>query len=332
MTQTQTRVLRAENISHSAIKKLDRERTVVVATLSPLEVHGPHLPLGQDIFEAYALAEKAAEMLAAERDEWTFLLLPPVPVATDCVPHMGSVNFPVNLVRQVAYHLLKPFAQHGFARLAISSFHGGPRHICALEAAADQINREFDVAAASLFSLVLARVQEGNVFYDALRDSPARQINLAQAQLDHHAGFVETSIGLHLWPELMEEGWESLPPCSSQPEDPAQNESSSHLFGHKEERNALQKLRYTLSVGKALSRAVKHYDQHTYHGYPALSSAEQGQLVFDYLAQRCSEILTEFLDRGRELDPHSPLWKFRRLFLSNTVNKIAEDYLKLYSQ
>ena len=47
------RVLKLERLTHDKLKSLDRTRTIVIATLSPLEVHGPHLPLGQEIGRAH---------------------------------------------------------------------------------------------------------------------------------------------------------------------------------------------------------------------------------------------------------------------------------------
>ena len=43
-----------------ALDALDRERAVVVLTVSPLEQHGPHLPLGVDAFTARHFAEEIA--------------------------------------------------------------------------------------------------------------------------------------------------------------------------------------------------------------------------------------------------------------------------------
>ena len=39
-------VHRLEEMSSPALDALDRSRTVIVLTLSPLETHGPHLPVG----------------------------------------------------------------------------------------------------------------------------------------------------------------------------------------------------------------------------------------------------------------------------------------------
>ncbi len=34
------------------IEKLEREKTIFLMAVSPIEVHGPHLPLGTDVFVA----------------------------------------------------------------------------------------------------------------------------------------------------------------------------------------------------------------------------------------------------------------------------------------
>lgn len=43
-------VHRLEEMSTRALDALDRQRTVIILTVSPLEEHGPHLPLGVDAF------------------------------------------------------------------------------------------------------------------------------------------------------------------------------------------------------------------------------------------------------------------------------------------
>ena len=54
-------VHRLEEMSTPALDALDRARTVVMLTVSPLEEHGPHLPVGVDAFTARHLAEAIAE-------------------------------------------------------------------------------------------------------------------------------------------------------------------------------------------------------------------------------------------------------------------------------
>lgn len=330
-TKVSERVLRLDQITHAKISRLDRDRTVVIATMSPLEVHGPHLPLGQDLFEAYALAERTAARIVEKRPDWTVLLLPKVPVAVDCVPHLGSVAFPVTLVRDVAYHLLKPFAKNGFARLAFSSFHGGSRHFCALEDASERLTREFGVPAVSLFSAVLSRIKEGDVFFEGIRDTPGRTITVEQLKQDHHGAFVETSLGLHLWPELVEEGWQELPPLVSK-EEVDREVNDSYLYGYDTKPSLAERVKRNAATVSAIYRAIKHYNEHTYHGYPALASAKQGRDLFDHLVNIAADAAGEFIEQGKSFDGHSPLWKLHLLLLNKSVNTVAEDWLGLYSE
>src|SRR5262245_65602713 len=72
-------------MSTPTLDALDRARTVVVLTVSPLEEHGPHLPVGVDAIAARHFAETIAERLAAGRPGWTALLAPKL--------HLGSFTF-----------------------------------------------------------------------------------------------------------------------------------------------------------------------------------------------------------------------------------------------
>ncbi len=324
------RIHSVEKMSHAALARLDRARACVIATFGPLEVHGPHLPLGQDIMEAYSLAKDTAAALLETRPDWHALLLPPVPVATDALPQLGSVNFPFRLVREVAYYTLRPFAQEGFARLAYSSFHGGPRFFLALESAADALAHEFDAATVSLFSAVLNRVEEGKVFFEALAELPERQITFEQVRQDHHAGFVETSFGLHLWPELVDDGWADLPGCVSTSDQGENRANSSFMYQYAKEAPLLDGLRRVKWTAESIARAVKHFRRETYHGYPGLSSAEEGRRMWIHLVRTAANVAGEFIEQGRAFDGHSPLWKFRHIFLSGVINHVLEDQLGLF--
>ena len=54
-----------------AVDALDRARTLIVVTVSPLEEHGPHLPLGVDAFTARHFAQAIAERVVGGRPGWS---------------------------------------------------------------------------------------------------------------------------------------------------------------------------------------------------------------------------------------------------------------------
>src|SRR5262249_60251087 len=75
-------VHRLEEMSTPALDALDRARTVMLLTVSPLETHGPHLPVGVDAFAARHFAEAVADRLVAARPGWSAVLVPTL--------HLGS--------------------------------------------------------------------------------------------------------------------------------------------------------------------------------------------------------------------------------------------------
>ena len=296
-----------------------------MVAISPLEVHGPHLPIGQDWYEAQVIAEKTIEKLAAEHRDWNFIMMPPVPVSIDCIPHLGSVNFPVKLVEEVAYYTLRPFAKEGFARLVFSSFHGSPRHNCALEAAAERLTGDYGVPAMAVFSAIISRITDGDIFYDAVKDSPSCSITLHQTTKDTHAGFVETSLALSQWPELVEDGWQELPPRTKVPEE---TEGQSYLYGDSKD-SYISKIKTNFDRMSGILQALKHFKANTYSGYPAKSSAESGDLIMEHVTNVAKDVLIEFMEKGSQMDVHSPLWKLRGIFLNKPLNFVADNILKI---
>lgn len=319
-------IRRLDRMTLTDMQALDPRRTLIMCAMSPLEVHGPHLPIGQDLFEADALAGRALEMAAEQLLDWSFVMTPPVPVSIDAIPHTGSVNMTVSVVRDVAFSMLRPFAHRGFARLCFSAFHGSPRHICALEHAAMKLNRLHpDTAAASIFSVATKRMVEGDVFYDAVTKRGASPLKSSQMEKDTHAGFVETSLALHLWPQLVRPGWQDLPAATKVPED---EEGRSFLMGDNQQ-TFMGKISAMKQRIGGIKASVGHFRQHTYSGYPAVSSAEHGKQIFDHLTEMCRDIIIEFVEKGRDMDVHSPLWKLRHVAQNRPFNWFLDNVLKV---
>lgn len=328
MRKDSERIKRLENLTHEALETLNPEKTMVIAAVSPIEAHGPHLPLGQDWFEAIELMEAAVQRATEKWDDWTALIVPPLPIGCDTIPHFGSINYPPHIVRDVAYYALKPFAKKGFARLAYSSFHGGPRHFCALEAAADKLTKNYGVPAMSFFSVVASRMSDSNIFHDAIKHLPDSPISLEEIESDLHGGFTETSLGLHLFPELVADGWQNLEDLVSGSTDDPHKEL---LFGSEKKMDVIHNLKKLGAAVEATLGAVRHYKKYNYSGYPSRSSAEMGKLIFDQVVSVTMEIIEEFMEKGKEMDVHSPVWGARDVLLSPVAHTVLEEWLNFYS-
>ena len=117
------------------IDALDRGRTIFLMAVSPIEVHGPHLPLGTDVFVAEELLQRYAAALHEEYPDYTLVALPSLYLGSDALPVKGSLSVPAPLLRKVLLAYVKGLAAQGFRYLFLADNHGGPRHQMATEAA-----------------------------------------------------------------------------------------------------------------------------------------------------------------------------------------------------
>ena len=90
---------RLEELSTPQLDALDRARTVVILTVSPLETHGPHLPLGVDAFTARHFSESIAERLVASRPGWSVVLAPTLHLGSFTFDSVGTVPIRQRVVR-----------------------------------------------------------------------------------------------------------------------------------------------------------------------------------------------------------------------------------------
>ncbi len=233
------------------------------------------------------------------------------------------------MVREAAFHLLKPFAQQGFGRLLISSFHSSPRHICALEEAADLIANEFGQPTGSLFSMAIARVDEQDFLMQGIKNTRGCKITHQQLLSDFHAGFIETSLAVHLYPKLVKQIWNTLEPLTEKRTDKATSspvrEDDCCTSG---KAPLWQGVLSSVAEIAELARKLDYYRSFNYHGYPALASAEAGRDLLEHLSQTCAQLVVEFIHQGNKMDCHSPLWKYRKLLNSSVLERLMMKFFK----
>ena len=194
-----------------AIDALDRDRTVVLVTSSPLEVHGPHLPVVADIAESEGLIGRAMEKVVARHEEMVVARLPPLFVATDVVPQAGSIRFSPDTVVRVLTELGTSLARQGFRHVWVGNFHGGPRHILAIDRAAHAVNRRAGGKMLSVFGVLLKDITGGSSDLAAVLGGVG---GIAREELkgDAHGGLVETALLLHLTGAHVDPSYRTLPP------------------------------------------------------------------------------------------------------------------------
>jgi len=296
-------------------KKIDKTRTIVTVTCSPIEVHGPHLPVIADNREAEAITAKVIDLMADRHPEVLFLRLPTIYVSADVIPHTGSLMFKSSTIVKVLADLGRTLAKQGFKNIWVTSFHGGPRHFVPIEVAADITNRKYGARMVSLFSLLVKKLTEGT---SQLGHVLGELDGLTPEELDGdtHAGAIETSMLMHLLGECVDPVYKDLermtidlklikdgqPPRSNKP-------------GHTSIPELL----------RGFKAAMKYFETMTYSGKPEISSPEIGEAILDKLAEMAIEPLSDLWTGKLPLEEcHSPVWPLRWLFTWRWVSVIFE--------
>ncbi len=206
---------RLEELSSPALDALDRDRTVILLTVSPLEEHGPHLPLGVDAFTARQLAEAVAERLTTTRPGWTAVLAPPLHLGCFAFEAPGTVSMRQRVVRDVLVDYGSSLARAGFRAILVASGHAGPGHLVALEEAAAIVSRRYGVTMASFTGHLAWEFLRGR-YTDKIEAALGRTLSAEERAAladDAHGGLLETSVMLALHPELVNPAYRTLPPA-----------------------------------------------------------------------------------------------------------------------
>jgi creatinine amidohydrolase len=200
-------------MSMPALDALDRDRTLVVLTASPLEEHGPHLPLGVDAFTARHFAREVAERLIAARPGWSAVLAPTLYLGSFTLDGVGTVTVRQRVVRDVLVDYGRSLARARFRYILVANGHAGPTHLAALDEAATIVSREAGVTMASLSGHLSWEFCSGR-FLDRVEDALGRALTPEERQAfadDAHGGWWETSMMLMLRPDLVDDGFRTLP-------------------------------------------------------------------------------------------------------------------------
>jgi creatinine amidohydrolase len=275
-------VHRLEEMSSPALDALDRERTVALLTVSPLEEHGPHLPVGVDAFAARHFAETIAERLVAARPGWSVILLPTLHLGSFTFETVGTISVRQRVLRDVMVDYGEALARSGFRFVLIANGHAGPGHLTALDEAAAAVSRRHNVVMASFTGHLAWEFLRGR-YVDAIEAELGRALTATERGAfaeDAHGGWWETSLMLLLRPDLVDESFRTLPP-----------------------------VRYSM-----LRRIVPNYPLkgggQGYVGHPALADPTFAKATTEVLMREAMTIVDGLLDgRLKPSDRHSPFFQ-----------------------
>ena len=178
---------------------LDPTTTVALLPVAAIEQHGPHLPLATDALINEAIVSEA---LARVPDNLAVLVLPAMTIGSSLehTAFAGTLSIEAGTLLAVWKQIGASIARAGIRKLVILNSHGGQTALVDLAALQLRAERGMLVARANYFRFGTP---------PGLFESP----DLAR---DIHGGIVETSLLLHLRPDLVRkdalEDFAGLPP------------------------------------------------------------------------------------------------------------------------
>lgn len=175
-----------QDLTTTALAGLDPQATLALLPVAAIEQHGPHLPLGTDLFINRGILDQAAGWL----DPGQRVLVLPAQAVGDSLEHSafaGTLSLPPELLLPCWVEIGRAVARAGLRKLVIFNSHGGQPGLV-------------DQVALRLRAEHRMLVVRANYFTFGTPDGLFAPDELANGL---HGGELETSMMLHLRPDLV---------------------------------------------------------------------------------------------------------------------------------
>lgn len=194
------------NMTWKELENLGNKDVTVLFPLGVIEEHGPHLPLGTDIYFSVAVCRKIQHEI--EQVGGTCLIAPPyywgINHCTGAFP--GSFSLKENTLKLVLLDIFENLKQFGFTRIYCVNQHGDPVHMKTILQAVKEANQTYEMQIKMLMEPydvteygLKGDEQELLVDY---AEYPKELFEPVEERLDIHAGAFETA-AMHFFYEHM---------------------------------------------------------------------------------------------------------------------------------
>ena len=209
-------MFKLEELSWPQLEALDRSHTVIFIPISPVEEHGPHLPLGTDMYTCLGFIEAIAARLEQQHPELTTVLVPITPLGSGTAPYLGSIGVPPRMVQDVLLRMGRAFARDGFRYIVTISGHLALSQLMTMERTAHKISKRYGIQMIALGASVFRSALRSPELLQACAElsEPISKVTLESLARTHHAGALETSLMLHLRSDLVQPEFRQLEPLS----------------------------------------------------------------------------------------------------------------------
>lgn len=243
--------IRWQKLTREAIRDRTRSAPVVVLPIGAIEQHGPHLPIDTDTVSVTAVAIQAATLTGPDRA----LVLPTIPwgLSPYWMPFPGTITLQPETILSLFLDIGASVSQHGFERMLILNGHGGNAGIIAVAAT----------------KLAEVGIRATSLSYWSLIGPDLAEITPGDHGHIGHAGQTETSLQLHLQPELVDPNYGAITEWAD-----------------------LSKMVETLTVPGSYSPPLPAIESpNGIYGNVTAARAELGKAVVDRAASRLAELI-----------------------------------------
>lgn len=194
------------------IQKAAADKVSVLFPIGVIEEHGPHLPLGADIYWSYSMCRMVKEKLQSKGRE--SVIAPPyywgVNHCTGSFP--GSFSLKPETMQQVLFEIFENLKNFGFSDIYCFNYHGDSFHIMTIVEAIKKANEELGIRAKLVLEAMDLQLHgwQGNEEF-LLVSNPnypmewfEEQEPSEQGLLDIHAGAFETAVLNYFCPEQVD--------------------------------------------------------------------------------------------------------------------------------
>ena len=205
MKKRSNSITRFEELNWMEIDSLDRDKTIFFQPISPMEEHGPHLPVGTDFMICRDATIEAMRILKKKKKNLNYILLPTIPVGYSKIARdfPGTISVSSSAIKDIVYGIGSSLARHSFKFLIICTYHMDLMHLKGIYTGIRKTRRKYPFMKiyeplAPYFYNKIVEKREPNVKFDTSKEV--------------HAGFRETSAMRYLYPYLVDECYKKLPP------------------------------------------------------------------------------------------------------------------------
>jgi len=196
------KVIQLEELNWKQIDALDRNKTIFFIPLSPLEEHGPHLPVGTDLLTTRDAAKEAIKIVNKKKADLTTILFPAIPLGYSKMASgfPGTVSTQVKVLKIIVADICSSLADFGFKYFVICTFHMDLGHLKGIYSGMNKAMKTHDITIIEPW---------GPYFYHKEVEKREPQVGF-DTKKEVHGCFRETSLMNYQYPYLVDPSYKNL--------------------------------------------------------------------------------------------------------------------------